>query len=76
MSEAKNQSSRSLADQQISLHLRPGADITPEILKDIAKLIKYVEEMEHIRKTYCPRCCDRATRELNAQYGVEEFDDL
>ncbi len=75
ISETKNQSEKSLKNTEISLQLRSGASITPAIVKDIAKMIKFVEEMEHIRKTYCPRCRDRAIRELQAQYGVKPYDE-
>jgi len=49
--------------------------MTPQALKDIAKMIKFVQEMEHIRKTHCPRCRDQAERDLQAQYGVEPYED-
>ena len=75
MTDTKSQSELSASDADISVQMR-GHPMTPEALKDIVSMLKYVNKMEHVRKTFCPRCRDRAIRELNAQYGVEELDDL
>ena len=74
MTDIKPQSEPSLSDIKISVR-HGGGPMTPQALKDIAKMIKFVEEMEHIRKTYCPRCRDQAARDLQAQYGVEPYED-
>ena len=75
MTEIPPQSDWSL--DNIGIHVRYRGDhMTPEILKDIIKMVKYVDEMEHVRKTCCPRCRDRELQALAVKYGAQEFDDL